>query len=269
MTRPSPPSPRLTRSPDALTLPQSDRIGHPLFPARKEGDDPPEIEWIFVARFDHSTGRLLYVPRRFNADELTDLSQIAELWGGGRYELVGRVANRITARQSWDVAGPSRPLFEQAAGGASQAPLSEAIAPPANLARGGEPQPIWLTLLPTLLPLALEMVKSSAAERQMLAQQSQQMMASVMATQQASSQAFIQAMSGLYQNQHRAPSGGAEDFIKGIDFAENLLAEKMKALEEQGGGTDDMMKTIGEIFGTLRQFGFPGTPGAPSTPGAT
>jgi hypothetical protein len=60
---------------------------HPLFPA--EGDDVPlPIAFINIYRYEPSGP--VQVLRTFRADELTSLEQIANLYGGGMYEIVGR-----------------------------------------------------------------------------------------------------------------------------------------------------------------------------------
>jgi hypothetical protein len=238
-------------------------LEHPLFPAKDENDDPPQVGKINIARFDPIKGTMPFVPRLFDASEIRDLSQIAELYGGGRYELIGRNAegNRIVAKRVYEIAGDPKPLV---------APLpveprdtipapfhAPPVAPPAqgmSLA----------TVLPILVPVVLQYMQNASAERRAQEAQNQANHLMMMQQQQASSQAFIQAMSNL----NTRGNGSSQDFKDGIAFAENMIAAKLEEAEKSGGGEADaaeIMKTIGQAFEVLKLTG--GSP--PATGGGT
>lgn len=246
---------------------------HPLFPAKEDDDEPPLIGSISICRFDPVKGTSPFIPRRFSAEEIRDLSQIAELYGGGRYELIGRntEGNRIVAKRVYEIAGESKPLV---------APLPMPDAPPPVRASQQPAQPAspfagLAPLLPVIVPVVLQYMQTAAADRmaqqqrmqeasQSSQQQMQAMMMAMMQQQQSSSQAFIQAMSSL---PHKG-SGSSEEFRAGIAFAENLIQGKLDAAAEAGGGETEaaeIMKTIGQAFEMLKLTGN----GPPATGGGT
>jgi hypothetical protein len=228
-----------------------DDLEHPLFPAKDENDDPPQIGKISIARFDPVKGTSPFIPRMFDAKEILDLSQISEMYGGGRYELVGRNAegNRIVAKRVYDIAGPSKPLVAEVPP-VETAPVYHPPAAPAQAS-----QMNMATVLPIVVPIVLQYLQNAAADRREQQAQSQAMTMAMMQQQQASSQAFIQAMSTLPQ---RSGGGSSEEFRAGIQFAENLIEAKMAAANEAGGGEADageIMKTIGQAFEMLKLTG--------------
>lgn len=230
-------------------------LEHPLFPAKDENDDPPQVGKINIARFDPIKGTMPFVPRLFDASEIRDLSQIAELYGGGRYELIGRNAegNRIVAKRVYEIAGDPKPLV---------APLPveprDTIPVPAHHTPASPASGFNIaTALPVVVPIVLQYLQNAAADRREQQAQSQAMTMAMMQQQQASSQAFIQAMSNL----NTRGSNSSEEFRAGIQFAENLIESKMAAAAEAGGGEADaaeIMKTIGQAFEMLKLTG--GTP---------
>jgi hypothetical protein len=236
---------------------------HPLFPAKSDDEDAPQVTQISIARWNIAKGRNEYVPRMFAAEEIHDLSAISALFGGGQYELISRYGNRITARRQYDIAGEPRPLVDEPPRPAP--PLAApALQQHAHSSSGGPPG--WvLGMLPMLLPIVLEYLKSAASERQAQQVQTNQMMIGVMQTQQSSSQAFITALSNLHASHGgNGGGGGRADFMAGIEFMENLLNAKME--EAKAGGGDDesqqIIKTIGQAFEGLKMLqGGGGVPG--------
>jgi hypothetical protein len=222
---------------------------HPLFPAQDSESEPPEIGWISLCRWNSQRGQLEYIPRKFSAEEIQDLSQIYELFGGGRYELVGRnrAGNRIVAKRAYTVAGEPRPLTQETpvldTKPAFTPPPATPAAPGFNVS----------ALLPILVPILLEYFKSSATERQAAAQQMQTVFMTMLQQQQSSSQAFITAMSNLHTTQATVGSGSRADFMAGIEFAENMLAGKMEEIQKTGVvDSGEIFKTIGQAFELLK-----------------
>ena len=234
----------------------SDPNEHPLFPATSENADPPRVSKINIARFDPIKGTSPFIPRLFDAAEIRDLSQIAEMFGGGRYELVGRDEHRIVARRSYEIAGESKPLVQEVPKPVHDTVPSPALPPPAQsgMGFGG-----FAAMLPIVVPIILQYLQNAAAERREQQTQNQAMYMNMMQQQQASSQAFIQAMSNLNKG-----SGSSEDFRAGIAWAENFIAGKMEAAAEGGGETDaaEIMKTIGQAFEMMKLTGGPPAAGA-------
>lgn len=114
--------------------------GHPLFPYEPHPDDDPgaedprDIGWIRIARRG-PRGDLEWVPKSFRADEIGDLDEVFERYGGGVYSFIARNERNalITARMN-DVhlPGPSKPLYDEPA-----APQAAAVALPVAPATSG------------------------------------------------------------------------------------------------------------------------------------
>lgn len=108
-------------------------IGHPLFPARDDVSEPPEVLAIHVTRAGEG-----WATRTFAPEELTSLESLYELFGGGHYTLISRDERKITSRQTYTIPGPSRPLNDGAGipGGSLPATLPAPL-PAAAPAVGG------------------------------------------------------------------------------------------------------------------------------------
>jgi len=227
-------------------------VGHPLFPAEGDEDEVLGIGSITIGRWNPRLGVLEYAPGRFMAEEFMDTTAISERFGGGKYTLVGRTAagNRILKKVSYQIAGASKPLVgtEEDSGPytppGQQQPTQVVHAPPPAPA----PSFNWAQLLPLLVPIFLEYLKTSAADRASMLARSDQTMQLMMQQQQSSSQAFITAMSQLYSK--GGGGNGSADFQAGIQFMENLLESKMNAAEEAGKGDDagELLKVMGQAF---------------------
>ena len=87
---------------------------HPLFPPTDEDDDPPEVEYIHVSRFEN--GRTPWCAHKFAPEELTELEEIADMFGGGMYELIAKNGPRISAKRRYEIAGRQKPLIFGAVG---------------------------------------------------------------------------------------------------------------------------------------------------------
>lgn len=236
----------------------SDLVEHPLFPAKDEGDDPPRITNMNISRFDPVKGNSPFIPRLFGADEIRDLSQIAEMYGGGRYELVGRDGNRIVAKRVYDIAGDSKPLVASA-----PTPPAEPVQQVIQQAPQNQGGLNLASVLPIVVPIVLQYLQNAAADRREQQAQSQAMTMAMMQQQQASSQAFIQAMSTLPT---RGGGNGSEDFKAGIAFAESIIEGKMAAAAEANGedtAVKEIMTTVGQAFEMMKLTG--NTPPAGST----
>src|SRR5215467_5239840 len=80
---------------------------HPLFPV-EEGDNPPNVAFIHVTRYDLGVQKFGPLVR---ADDLVSLDAIAQMWGGGKYELIARGPSvrdpsqpgNITRRRRYDI----------------------------------------------------------------------------------------------------------------------------------------------------------------------
>jgi hypothetical protein len=101
----SSPKPKLAAAPNPPPL-----FPHPLF----EPDDPdaevPIVYKILVARFERG-GKYVTHPHRWQAEELTDLEQIYELFGGGDYELIAYGPRGATCRRRVTLPGKARPFM--------------------------------------------------------------------------------------------------------------------------------------------------------------
>jgi hypothetical protein len=68
------------------------------------------VTTLVVRRFED--GRWVRAPRTFQASELSDRHAVGHLYGGGKYEVIGRDRLRIRARSTFTLEGPSLPLGE-------------------------------------------------------------------------------------------------------------------------------------------------------------
>ncbi len=171
---------------------------HPMFPI-DEGQLPPEVAYIQITRFEAGKGQL-WAPRMHRGDEIQSLQDIADLYGGGEYELIARGkdptsgnATTITKKQVWRIAGISRPLGEipkdapaqQERGGIDASAIAPMLGGPlgAMLAGGGgRVDPMMLFLI-----LMMEQNKTAEARAE---RQSQQQMAQM----QSSNALLVEAM---------------------------------------------------------------------------
>ena len=204
---------------------------HPLFPTEHDDDEPTEVGWIHVTRFEG--GGQKWAPRLFAAAELADLETLSDAFGGGSYELVARGQDRrtITGRRRYQLPGRPLPLD----GGASE---ERAPAPPVAMpVGGGSSDAILIALM------------------QMMAQQQQantQLMVAMLTKSDTSSKEHVQSMTALHDRfaqsqamlfgkmleaKEAGGGGGTDGFMKGIEWAQEMYAgQKEAAGEEEGGG---------------------------------
>lgn|SRR5512145_71747 len=98
---------------------------HPLFPA--QGDEPPpRVERFHVTR-DEGQGRPVYHARMFGPNELQDLAELRQMFGGGAYELVAYAGGRISARRRYWIDGRKKPMNEPEAAEQDAAALLPAL----------------------------------------------------------------------------------------------------------------------------------------------
>jgi len=141
---------------------------HPLFPEAAEAD----IECFHVTRHAQGGGGVEWSATPHKPEDVTELSQILELYGGGHYELVARgmLAGKagekgrkgINARQTYRLAGDPKPLNPTAV---APAPVPHAPAAPvaptaqtdlgAILAYMGQQQSAQMSLMGTIITAAL------------------------------------------------------------------------------------------------------------------
>lgn len=271
--------------------------GHPLFPLEEGETEGPEIGWIMVSRWEN--GAFVYARDRFPAAELTEISQIADMFGGGAYELVARnsTMQRITARRKYVIPGeplpikpedPSKNATHAHAGGSTLQGLGAFNIGGAN---GKDGAPWWMPLALALLPVVSEHISrtamAQAQAQQAMLTQTQSLMAAIMSQGQNNANSFVQAMQSMHMQSATqmlealkarggGSGGGIEDFMKGIEFMSSALEEKRAVAEANGDNAT--LKTISDIAQTLQQMGglralFAGAPpvppAAPSIPAVT
>lgn len=131
---------------------------HPLFPC-EVGQSPPCVEWITVSRYGPE-GQV-HANRAFRANELTDLSQLADFYGGGSYELWGRMdldgrPGTLTRKVSYRLEGEPKPMRPEQAAAKKEEP---AFPMPTTQAPGA--------VDPTMLMMAMMKQSAEQADRQM------------------------------------------------------------------------------------------------------
>jgi len=207
---------------------------HPLFPCEND-DEPVEVGWVHVTRFDG--GGQKWAPRLFGAGELDSLEALAELYGGGSYELIARGHDRrtITGRRRYMLGGRPLPLD----GGTSEE-RAPAQAPP--LAPQSSSDAILIALM------------------QMMGQQQQattQLMVAMLTKSDQSSKEHVQSMTALHDRfaQSQATlfakmleaggasggsAGGSDGFMRGIEFAQEMFAGQQEAQAEKADDGNDL-----------------------------
>jgi len=216
---------------------------HPLFPLEEDSDEdaaPPDVHWIAVCRWE--TGNKVTAPRLFRANELTTLEQIADEYGGGKYELLGRGADnsRIIAKRSYSLPGPSKPMFADAA------PKSETAAPDmAKLlqilqsaqqpAQSGFNMQSVLALLGVLAPVFQAYLQNQAAQQAAAVAQQQNMFGTIITASQANADKLVAVMGQLYTAKPPVSAGGTgDDFRRGMEYMQEFIQGQMDAKTDSG-----------------------------------
>jgi len=216
---------------------------HPLFPARTDDEEPPEVLFIQIHRWENNVPIL--VPRRFGAAELVEEQQIFDMYGGGKYEITARNAKNITAKRGVQFAGVSKPLFDvdtQPIPPAS--PQSAQQAYHAQLGASQQP-PWWIPLVGSLAPVIMSWMATKAAQEQ----RSQESHQALMATMMSNSQNANMQMITLLTNMRSHEPNGAQ-FKEGMKFMEEIVAGKQEVIDEQKqseGEVEALMKGIGQV----------------------
>ncbi len=212
---------------------------HPLFPVEHDDDEPAEVGWIHVTRFEG--GGQKWAPRLFAAAELADLETLAEAFGGGSYELVARAHDRrtITTRRRYQL--PGRPLPLDGSTGEERMP--HVTPAPAH---AGTNDAILIAMM------------------QMMAQQQQantQLMVAMLTKADTSSKEHVQSMTALHdrfaqsqamlfgkmfeaQQGGGAGGGGMDGFMKGIEFAQEMVQGQVEAQAEKDESGSDLKELL-------------------------
>jgi hypothetical protein len=213
---------------------------HPLFPIEHDDEEPTEVGWVHVTRFDG--GGQKWAPRLFAASELDSLETLSELYGGGSYELIARAQDRrtITGRRRYML--PGRPL-----------PLD-----------GGPAEERATAVAPAVAPQST----SDAiliAMMQMMAQQQQaqtQLMVAMLTKSEQGSKEHVQSMTALHDRFAQSQAmlfgkmleaqsggggggaGGMDGFMKGIEFAQEMVQGQTEAAAEKDEGGGDLKELL-------------------------
>lgn len=229
---------------------------HDLFPPTDEDTELPEINFIYVKRFEKNGP--VWCPDRFAPSELTSLMDLSDRFGGGSYELIAYGKKGIAAKRTYTIAGPSKPLVE-----GSDVPSSGPSAAPSSPKNGGGGLnwQVILTLASTLGPSLLQMLTQSRQE------QMQFMMAMMKGSKedsdrlvqlmQAQSTANVQTMTTFFakmsEMQHHAGGGGNEP--KGVmDILLQGMEMGADIAKRGGGGDGETLGQIGQTIAALSQM---------------
>lgn len=213
---------------------------HPLFPPETDDDEAPEVEGIHVSRFGEGPPK--WCSYLFAADELTELQQIQELFGGGTYELIARAAGRITARRRYCLDGRSRPLVYGVASGAEPPTVPTQPQPQPQAAPPGD-----MGFMGLLVQMMNNQAQSNQAMMMAVMQNVSAMATAMVSRDSDSAKATLQAMAQV-QNQAMAQQsaffnammttkgGGGSDVVK--SFREGLELGRSTSIpdgDEDGG----------------------------------
>jgi hypothetical protein len=217
---------------------------HPLFPVAAADDEPAEVGWIHVTRWDAGVQR--WAPRLYSAAELVELAQVAEWYGGGAYELIARDRRktRITDRRKYHLPGTPRPLS------ADDAPAPLAAAP---MQAPAAPDPST-AVLATMMQLMT----------QIMAQQSQsqaQMMTAVVGALQSPRhdgtaelvRHALTQQADIFKLALAEKSDGTEAVVRGLELGSQFAAGAREAAEAAAGSGDDLATIVEGVkaFGSM------------------
>lgn len=228
---------------------------HPLFHAKDEDSDPPEVLTIQVYRREGNA--MVLIPRRFLAEEFTDETQLADWYGGGFYEIVARNASRITARKALQLPGPPKPLFDAESMPQTPAPSPQTGAVASPMAMSGTP-PWWIPLVGALAPVVMTWMSNRQQSEQRAQEAHQALMTTMMSNSQNANMQMITLLTNLKGN---APNGA--EFKEGMSFMENILSAQIEKMQKSGDESDDMKETMSQLMQAMQlaqMFGGNGTP---------
>ncbi len=185
-------------------------MNHPLFPNAPE-DDKREIAWVHVTRFER-TGQIWF-PRAFKAEELQGLDDIAGMFGGGTYELIGRAASTksggvgvIIDRIRVTLPGEPLPFVqEETAGAPAPAPM------PFQVPQGGND-------MHAIVIAMMQMQQASQAQQT-------QLMATMFQASSQQTAAIVTAMAA-----GRSEGNGSAEMIRAMGEMQKSHTEAMAAL---------------------------------------
>ena len=234
---------------------------HPLFPIE---DGAPswkrEIGWIYVYRQEGSIQKS--APRPFGADELTSEEQIADLYGGGAYELVARDPDRarIVTRRRLTLDGRSRPMVEAQQEDDRDVGLMAARVATAAAAPAGIGLQQFLGLATTVLPTVMTFLQAreEREQRRYEAQMSredarQREFITLMTSQATNGTQSSNAMVGQLLSLALARPGGQGEisaFMKGLEVARDQLPRG----GDEGDDTDSLFESINQALETFSHF---------------
>jgi hypothetical protein len=248
---------------------------HPLFLPEGEGEEPPEIGFVNVKRWQN--GRWVFAHRQYTPGDLDSLERLFELYGGGQYELVGRDKRnaKITALKRLELDGDPLPLT-------GEAPKPQPMQQPAPAPSGGG---VLEGLLPMLLPLVVDYLKSSAAASRTQAEQQTQLMIAMMGRDAENARAHIQTMQQLHDRQAQSQGdllravlersgggGGMENFLQAAEVVNQIRQGAVEAVAGADGGGDSMSEfangvgTVVEQLSKVKALTGPEEPPPPTQP---
>jgi hypothetical protein len=213
--------------------------------AVEDGDDDdapvvPDVRFINVTRWDG--GAKVTAPRLFRAEELADQGALFALYGGGRYELLGRdVTNsRIIAKRALNLPGPSKPMHDDQPSAAPQAGAPDVADLLKAMVAMQQPQQAagfnWqavVALAGALAPVLGQWLQTSATRDAEAQRRHHEFMAALLQQQQGASDKLVATMGQLYSS-GGAGGGGEAQFRKGIEWATEFMAGKAEAAAGAG-----------------------------------
>lgn len=241
--------------------------GHPLFPLPEGADpdeQPPLIGSITLVRHEVTAhgAAPVWIPHRFHASELRELSQIQEQFGGGRYELIGRnlAGNHIVARRTYTLPGKPKPLTPQVDDEEKpRTAAAPAVAPALPAMLSQQNIGAWMQVATIVSPFILKWLESMANDRAAQARAHQELMLAIMNNQQNSAASSVAMMQSLLEK--HSGGGGTADFMRGIEFMQGFFESKAAELEKangggEGGGANEMqmMQTVGNIIEGIKMI---------------
>jgi len=230
-------------SPKEKTKPTEQAQGHPLFPA-EEGEELPEVHWIHVQRSEN--GQWLPCPKRFGGTELTGEEQLAELFGGGKYQLIARNAqgSRITARVTMMLPGRPKPMTLE--------PEEPIVQTRSLAAISAGRMPEFLAALSPIVSGVIGMLQAASSERVAMIQAGatqqaatmQHMVSMMLASQSSQSQGLVPIMTGLIEASKGSQAGGIGSLVEAIKLGHSMSMRGEAAETGAGSVESDLLEQL-------------------------
>jgi hypothetical protein len=221
---------------------------HPLFPPLDGEDESPEVTSIHVTRYHD--GQQKWCGYKFGPDELTELQQVQEIFGGGMYELVarGENGNGWSARRRYSLDGRSKPLVYGTASDPEPQPQGFAQSHPAQPAQGADQGTlgIIMTMQQSTNQMFLQMMTMQNNMLTALLTRDGDGNKTMVQAMAENNRAALQGQAQVFQAMIEAKSGGKGASVSDLKEAMEFGAE-LASKSNDGDDNDGLLDTVSKV----------------------